>query len=80
MPAAELIRYCSACDERRAALAEAAADAGERAAILRDHPRHLATKTDVDGKPVCARCLESHAQHRKASFYSGRDTPQGDEP
>lgn len=69
MPAADLIRYCAACDEGRAALAAAAENDEARDAILREHPRHLATKTDVAGTPMCARCLEYKAQGRKAGFY-----------
>ena len=69
MPAADLVRYCAACDEGRAALAAAAGSDEAREEVLREHPRRLATKTDVTGAPVCARCLESMAEHRKAGFY-----------
>ena len=69
MPAADLIRYCAACDEGRAALAAAAENEEARAAILREHPRHLATKTDVGGAPLCARCLAYKAQGRTAGFF-----------
>jgi hypothetical protein len=69
MPAVDLIRYCAACDQGRAKLAEAAETADARLAVLREHPRRLATKTDLDGTPVCARCLESLAEQRKASYY-----------
>jgi hypothetical protein len=68
MPAVELIQYCTACDEARALLA-AAADEDARASVLREHPRRLATKTDVEGTPLCGRCLEYATQHRKAGFY-----------
>jgi len=69
MPAVDLIRYCATCDEGRAALAEAADSDEARLAVLREHPRHLATKTDIAGAPVCARCLEALVEHRKTSFY-----------
>ena len=69
MPAADLIRYCAACDEGRAALAAAAENDEARAAVLREHPRRLATKVDIAGTPMCARCLEYAAQSRKAGFY-----------
>lgn len=69
MPAADLVPYCSACDEGRAALAEAAENDESRAAVLREHPRRLATKTDIAGIPVCARCLEYKSAGRKAGFY-----------
>jgi len=69
MPAADLVRYCAACDEGRNKLAEAAESEEARAAILREHPRRLATKTDVAGTPVCARCLEYMSEHRKAGFH-----------
>jgi hypothetical protein len=69
MPAADLVRYCASCDDGRAALAEAAESDEARAALLREHPRRLATKTDVAGKPVCARCLEYISESRKAGFY-----------
>ena len=77
MPAADLVRYCAACDLGRAKLAEAAENDEARAAILREHPRRLATKTDVAGTPMCARCLEYAAQTRKAGFYFEQlDTPR----
>jgi hypothetical protein len=69
MPATDLVRYCVACDEGRAALATAAESDEAREAVLREHPRRLATKTDVAGTPVCARCLEYMSEHRKAGFY-----------
>jgi hypothetical protein len=65
----DLVRYCAACDEGRAALAEAAESDEARAAVLREHPRRLATKTDVAGTPMCARCHEYAFEHRKAGFY-----------
>lgn len=69
VPAADLVRYCVTCDEGRAALAAAAGSDEARAEVLREHPRRLATKTDVAGTPMCARCLEYMAKHRKAGFY-----------
>jgi len=69
MPAADFIRYCTACDETRAALAAAAPNEEARAAVLREHPRHMATKTDIAGQPVCARCLEILSERRRASFH-----------
>jgi hypothetical protein len=69
MPAADLVPYCAACDQGRALLAAAAEDDAARAAVLREHPRRLATKTDVEGTPLCARCLQYASQHRKAGFY-----------
>jgi hypothetical protein len=69
MPAADLVTYCAACDEGRAALAGVAQDEEARAAVLREHPRRLATKTDVAGTPLCARCLQSTSENRKAGFY-----------
>ena len=69
MPAADLVQYCTACDDGRTALVAGVESEEARAAILREHPRRLATKTDVDGRPVCARCLESLADQRKAGFY-----------
>lgn len=69
MPAADLVPYCAACDLGRAALAQNAENEEARAAILREHPRRLATKTDVAGTPMCARCLDYAAQNRKAGFY-----------
>ena len=69
MPAADLVPYCAACDQGRALLAEAAENAEARSAVLREHPRRVATKTDVDGTPLCARCLQYAAQHRTAGFY-----------
>jgi hypothetical protein len=69
MPVVDLVHYCAACDEGRAKLAEAADSNEARMAVLREHPRRLATKTDIDGTPVCARCLEGLAQHRKANYY-----------
>ena len=69
MPAADLVRYCAACDLGRSVLAQAAENDDARAAVLREHPRRLATKTDVDGTPMCARCLEYASQNRKAGFY-----------
>ena len=69
MPAVDLIRYCAACDEGRAKLADEAETSEARLAVLREHPRRLATKTDLDGTPVCARCLEGLSQHRKATYY-----------
>jgi hypothetical protein len=70
MPAVDFFRYCTACDEARAALADAAPNEEERQAILREHPRRMATKTDIAGKPVCAHCLDSLAERRKASFHA----------
>jgi hypothetical protein len=69
MPAAELVPYCASCDQGRALLAAAAEDEEARAAVLREHPRRLATKKDIAGTPMCARCLEYSAQHRLAGFY-----------
>lgn len=69
MPADDWVRYCAACDAGRAALANAAEDDAARAAILREHPRRLATKTDVSGTPMCARCLQYASESRKAGFY-----------
>ena len=69
MPAADFIRYCTACDDTRTALAAAASTEEARAAILRDHPRRMATKTDIAGEPVCARCLEMLSERRRASFH-----------
>jgi hypothetical protein len=69
MPAVELIQYCASCDEARALLAASADGEEARAAVLREHPRRLATKTDVAGTPMCARCLEYATQHRTAGFY-----------
>jgi hypothetical protein len=69
VPAVDLVPYCVACDEGRAALAAAAEGPEAQAEVLREHPRRLATKTDVAGTPLCARCLESVADRRKAGFY-----------
>jgi hypothetical protein len=69
MPAVDFIRYCTACDEARDALAAAAPSAEARQEILREHPRHMATKTDIAGNPVCARCLEVLSERRRASFH-----------
>jgi hypothetical protein len=69
MPAADLIRYCASCDDGRAALAAATESEEARAAVLREHPRRLATKTDIAGTPVCAQCLEHRSEDRKAGFY-----------
>jgi hypothetical protein len=69
MPAADLVPYCASCDHARSLLAASADSEEARAAVLSEHPRRLATKTDVDGTPMCARCLEYAAQHRKAGFY-----------
>ena len=69
MPAAELVRYCATCDLGRATLADAAETDEARAAILREHPRRLATKTDVSGTSMCARCLQYASENRKAGFY-----------
>jgi hypothetical protein len=69
MPAVDLIQYCASCDQARELLAAAADDENARAAVLREHPRRLATKTDVAGTPMCARCLEYATQHRAAGYY-----------
>lgn len=69
MPAVDLIQYCASCDQARELLAAAADTEDARVAVLREHPRRLATKTDVAGTPMCARCLEYATQHRKAGFY-----------
>lgn len=69
MPATDLIRYCAACDEGRTALAAIAESDEARASVLREHPRRLATKTDIAGTPVCAQCLENRSAGRKAGFY-----------
>ena len=69
MPAADLVPHCAVCDLGRSVLAEAAENDEARAAVLREHPRRLATKTDIAGTPMCARCLEYASQNRKASFY-----------
>jgi hypothetical protein len=69
MPAADLVPYCTPCDEGRNLLAAGAESEEARAAILREHPRRLATKTDIVGTPMCARCLEYAAKHRTAGFY-----------
>lgn len=37
--------------------------------MLREHPRRMATKTDIAGEPVCASCLETLSQRRRASFH-----------
>ena len=77
MPAADFIRYCTACDEARAALAAAAPTEEARAAVLREHPRRLATKTDIAGQPVCAPCLAALSERRRASFHPpARDSEQ----
>jgi hypothetical protein len=69
MPVVDLVHYCAACDEGRAKLAEEADSDDARLAVLREHPRRLATKTDIDGTPVCARCLDGLKDRRKASYY-----------
>jgi hypothetical protein len=69
MPAADLVPYCTPCDEGRNLLAAGAETEDARAAIFREHPRRLATKKDLDGTPMCARCLEYAAKHRTAGFY-----------
>jgi hypothetical protein len=69
MPAVDLIQYCASCDQARELLAAAADAEDARVAVLREHPRRLATKTDVAGTPMCARCLEYATEHRKAGFY-----------
>ena len=77
MSVADLIPYCTVCDLGRAALAEAAEGEEARAAVLREHPRRIATKTDVAGTPMCARCLEYASQNRKAGFYfAQQDCPR----
>jgi len=69
MPADDLVTYCASCDQGREVLAAAAENDEARVAVLREHPRRLATKTDVEGTPLCARCLQYSSQHRKAGFY-----------
>lgn len=69
MPVDDLVPYCASCDHARALLAAAADDEEARVAVLREHPRRIATKKDVEGTPMCARCLEYATQHRKAGFY-----------
>jgi hypothetical protein len=69
MPAVDFIRYCTSCDQAREALAAAAPNEEARLAVLREHPRHMATKTDIAGNPVCAPCLEVLSERRRASFH-----------
>lgn len=69
MPAVDFLRYCTICDDERAALAAAAPNDEARQAVLREHPRHMATKTDIAGNPLCARCLDGVSARQRASFH-----------
>jgi hypothetical protein len=68
MPAADLVRYCAHCDSARAYAVECAEDASGRAAALAESPRKLATKTDIDGTHLCARCQEYAEGERRLDF------------
>jgi hypothetical protein len=65
MPARDLVTYCAACDANRLGIADGADTDAERAELLAQHPRVLATKTDVDGTPLCAQCLEYEREERR---------------
>jgi len=63
MPAADFVKYCASCDLEHS-LAKGA-DFSVRVAT----PRRLATKTDVDGTPLCAQCLEYRREDRRIDLY-----------
>ncbi len=69
MPATDFIRYCAHCGLGREAMIEGAESEAERDTAKREHPRVLATKTDIDGTPLCARCLEYRREDRKVDLY-----------
>lgn len=69
MPATDFVRYCAHCDLSREAIAHGATTETERAGLLTGHPRRLATKTDADGTPLCAACLEYVREHRRLDFF-----------
>jgi hypothetical protein len=52
------VPYCSSCDSDREALLEGAETEEERERILREYPPTFAKKRDIDGKPICDRCLD----------------------
>lgn len=69
MPATDFIRYCADCDLGREAMIEGAESEAERDTAKREHPRVLATKSDIDGTPLCARCLEYRREDRRVDLY-----------
>lgn len=65
MPATDLTPYCADCDLSRQAALEGAETEAERAVALRDHPRRMAPKKDIDGTPLCVKCLEHRREGRR---------------
>jgi hypothetical protein len=61
-------KFCELCDLRRGALEDGAETDEERKLILEKHPRRAATKTDIDGTPLCIGCLDWELQERKTKF------------
>jgi hypothetical protein len=74
MPASELTRYCAYCDDMREQCLTSVATEAERAEVMRDCPRRLATVTSVYDVPLCRACWE---RERKAGVvdYLEREFP-----
>jgi hypothetical protein len=74
MPATDLTPYCAHCDDaRKAALADATTEQ-ERAQALRENPRKIATKTDIDGTKLCRSCFDYRREDRRVDYLE-REAP-----
>ena len=69
MPAIEFTRYCVDCDNVRLLL-QSEADVEKRATALLDKPRHVAKKTDINGRPLCLECFERTQWGRKSDYLA----------
>jgi hypothetical protein len=65
--------FCVDCD--RARLSRLQAVPGVSAELQLDLPRHMATKTDANGDPLCTACLDSRRAKRHADFMHERQAP-----
>ena len=79
---ADPVPYCADCDSMRLALADGAETEAERERVLRDNPRVFARKRDLDGTPLCEKCLEYRRADRLVDGLEARqrDTAKPSKP
>ncbi len=72
------IIYCADGDLMREAIADGADSEAERDELLNAHPRIVASTDDIDGTPLCRRCLDYRRVDRYVDYLERKFEPIGD--
>jgi hypothetical protein len=71
------IIYCADCDLTREANADGADSEAERVELLNVRPRVVAETDDIDGTPLCRRCLDYRRTDRHLDYLERKFDPIG---